>query len=41
MEQSKIIDMAETYEGPLGNTHHKLAIKRLRSYSRGDVLWND
>ena len=27
--------------GPLGNTHHKLASKRLRSQSRGDVLRND
>ena len=23
MEQSKVIDMLETYQGPLSNTHHK------------------
>ena len=32
--------IGEVSLGPLGNTHHKLASKRLRSWSRGDVLRN-
>src|SRR5215216_6696679 len=33
--------IGEVSLGPLGNTHHKLASKRLRSLSRVDVLRNE
>ena len=33
--------IGEVSLGPLGNTHHKLASKRIRSQSQGDVLWNE